>query len=301
MITNIDNQSSRPLPGRKQGHGDQTNGYKKSNQYIVYHYADISESLVLRNKMIQNIKLAALGELGENIAHQLSNPLAGVLSLAQCILQSDHLSKETKKDIQDIVEGVSRSQEIISQLLDFSRADSHLNVYDLNEVVRKTLPFVKSMICFSDFHVELYKKPLFVKIQAGLLKQVIFNLLKNACQAVAELNQSPQQVNIKTHLEHNKTILHVEDNGKGIRPDDYENVFKPFFTTKSRDKGTGLGLNMSRHIVESFKGNLRAGRSSLGGACFTLSLPLAKPLRQKQDVSKQQNKIQQAYKYSDRI
>ncbi|MDE0118923.1 MAG: ATP-binding protein [Bdellovibrionales bacterium] len=275
----------RKKEATEKGQPDGEDGEKKNSSYTVYHYTDISESLILRNKMIQNIKLAALGDLGEAIAHQLSNPLAGVLSMAQWILQSSLLNKETKKDMQDIVEGVSRSQEIISQLLDFSRTDSQLNIYDLNEVVRKTLPFVKSMICFSDFHVELYKKPLFVNIQPGLLKQVIFNLLKNACQAVAELNRPPQQIKINTKVEDSQGILHVEDNGKGIRTSDYENVFKPFFTTKNPNKGTGLGLNMSRHIVESFKGNLKAGRSSLGGARFTLSLPLEESRRQKHDIS----------------
>ena len=288
---NIPNQSSKGTFQKPYSLKDQPDVCKKNNFYIVYHYTDISESLVLRNKMIQNIKMAALGELGEAIAHQLSNPLAGVLSMAQWLLQSDQLNKETKKDMKDIIEGVSRSQEIISQLLDFSRADSQLNLYDLNKVVRKTLPFIKSMIYFSDFHIELYKKPLFVNIQPGLLKQVVFNLLKNACQAVAELNQATQKVKISTKLENNKALLYVEDNGRGVNPNDYENVFKPFFTTKSPHKGTGLGLNMSRQIVESFKGHLKAGRSSLGGACFTLSLPLKEPPHQKHDVLDQKNKI----------
>ena len=263
----------------------------KGSQYTVYHYADTSESLAVRNQMIQNIKMAALGELGETIAHQLSNPLAGVLSMTQLILNSNNVNKETKRDMEDIAEGVSRSQEIISNLLDFSRADSQLNVYNLNEVVQKTLPFVKSMICFSHFQVVLCEKPVFVKIQAGLLKQVIFNLLKNACQAVSELRSSVQQVKICIDTKDNKAILYIEDSGKGIKPDDYENVFKPFFTTKSPNKGTGLGLNMSRSIVESFKGNLKVGRSPLGGACFILSLPVESQPRQKDNASSRQNNI----------
>ena len=189
--------------------------------------------------------------------------------MAQWLLSSDKLNKEMRKDMEDIAEGVSRSQEIISNLLDFSRADSQLNIYDLNKEVRKTLPFLKSMKCFSDLHLVLSEESVFVKVQAGLLRQVVFNLIKNACQAVAELNSSIQQVTVQVYKEENQAILCVEDSGKGILPEDYENVFKPFFTTKSKSEGTGLGLNMSKSIVESFNGSLKAGRSSaLGGACF---------------------------------
>ena len=247
----------------------------RGGEYTVCHYVDISESINLRNKMVQNIKMSALGELGEAVAHQLSNPLTGVLSMAQLLLNSNKLNKEMRKDIEDIAEAASRSQEIISNLLDFSRAGSQLNVCNLNEVVEKTVPFLKSMIRFSDFRLEFFKKPVFVKTQACLLQQVIFNLLKNACQAVSELVDSARrQVKVCVRQEDNHAILCVEDSGKGIKASDYENVFKPFFTTKSKAQGTGLGLSMSRSIVESFKGNLTASRSSLGGACFTMSLPL---------------------------
>ena len=243
-------------------------------KYTVCHYVDISESLLLRNQMIQNIKMSALGELGEAIAHQLSNPLTGVLSMAQLLLSSNKLDKEVKRDMQDIAEAVSRSQNIISNLLDFSRAESPLYMCDLNQVVQKTLPFLKSVICFSDFHVDFYKTSVFVKVQEGLLQQVIFNLVKNACQAVSELENSVRQVKVRVYKKENQALLCVEDNGKGVNSADYENVFKPFFTTKSKNEGTGIGLNMSQSIVKRFAGDLIAGRSSLGGACFTLSLPL---------------------------
>ena len=240
----------------------------KDTQYNVCHYVDISESLNLRNQMIQNIKMSALGELGESVAHQLSNPLTGVLN-------SGRLKKETQKDIQAIAAAVSRSQEIISNLLDFSRADSQLNICNLNEIVQKTVPLLKSVIRLSDFQLELFEKPVLVKTQSCLLQQVIFNLVKNACQAVSGLTDSVrQQVKVCVYKKGDQAVLCVEDSGRGIKPADYENVFKPFFTTKSRTQGTGLGLSMSRNIVESFKGSLKVGRSSLGGACFTMFLPL---------------------------
>lgn len=247
----------------------------KGSEYTICHYVDISESLNLRDKMVQNIKMSALGELGEAVAHQLSNPLTGVLSMVQLLLDSGKLNKEMRKDMEDIAEAVFHSQEIISNLLDFSRANSQLNVCNLNDIVQKTVPFLKSMIRFSDFDLKLFERPVFVKIQACLLQQVVFNLVKNACQAVSDLTDSTRrQVKVCVCQENDQAILYVEDSGKGIRTADYENVFKPFFTTKSKTQGTGLGLSMSRSIVDSFQGSLTVRRSPLGGACFIVSLPL---------------------------
>ena len=250
----------------------------RKDKHIICHYADISESLNLRNRMIQNRKMSALGELGEAFAHQLSNPLAGVLSMAQLILRDSRLSVNTKKDMEDVVAGVLRSQEIISNLLDFSRAEGELCVCDLNSELKNTLPFVKSLMGAEGFCTEFYKEPVLIKTQAGLLKQVIFNLVKNACQAVEELDKPARKVKVCVRAKQERAFLHVEDSGQGIKPEDYKNVFKPFFTTKSKTGGTGLGLNMSKNIVESFHGTLAVSRSPLGGACFTLCLPLAKPI-----------------------
>ena len=248
----------------------------KDNKYTIAHYADISESLNLRSKLIQNTKMSALGELGEAVAHELSNPLTGVFSMSQLLLESGKLNPEMQADIQDIAKSVSRSQEIITNLLEFSRTNPKLSICDLNEMVQKTLPFLKSIITSSEFNLDLAPQLVSVRVQPGLLQQVIFNLIKNACQAVSGQEVAHQvKVSVyKKDKEGEGAFLCVEDSGRGVHPRDYENIFKAFFTTKSRTKGTGLGLNISRSIVHSFKGNLKISRSALGGACFTMSLPL---------------------------
>ena len=245
----------------------------KGDKYIIYHYVDITESLNLRNKMIQNIRLSALGQLGANVAHQLNNPLTGILSMAQLMLSKGNLSAEEQKDMQDIAEGVSRAQAIIANLLSFARMDSQLTVCDMNAVVKKTLPFLKSLICWVDLRMDFSPDPLLVKIQLCLGQQVVFNLLKNACQAVENLERPLRQIHVRVCQQGKQVLLSVEDSGVGISTDDYKNIFKPFWTTKK--EGTGLGLNLSHDIVQSFGGRLTAGPSSLGGACFVLSLPLS--------------------------
>ena len=242
--------------------------------YTIYHYADVTDSLLLRGKMIQNTKLSALGSLGENFAHQINNPLAGILSMAQVLLYSADMADQTKTDIEHIISAVKRSQKIISNLLDFSRVGAKLELCDLNQVVKNTLPFLKSMTCFVDFDLQFDKEPVKVKVQPCLLQQVIFNLVKNSCQAVESITSSDKKIKMYVTSAHSTALLSVEDNGQGIAEQDYENVFKLFFTTKEKNQGNGIGLSMSRRIIKSFKGRISVGRSSLGGACFTLRLPL---------------------------
>ena len=242
--------------------------------YTICHYVDVTDSIVLRGKTIQNTKLSALGNLGESIAHQLNNPLTGILSMAQVILHSSNkINEQTLKDMKHIMTAVSRSQKIITNLLDFSRTNTQLHLCDLNQVVKNTLPFLKSMTQFIQFDLQFCTQPVSVKIQPCLLQQVVFNLVKNSCQAIESLKHN-KKIKIQVIQTKTEAILSVEDNGQGIAEKDYENIFKSFFTTKKKDQGSGIGLTMSRRIVESFKGKLSVDRSSLGGACFTLRLPL---------------------------
>ena len=242
--------------------------------YTIYHYVDVTDSISLRGKTIQNTKMSALGSLGESLAHQLNNPLTGMLSMAQVILHSsEKIDSQTKEDMEHIMTAVSRSQKIITNLLDFSRTNTQLDLCNLNEVVKNTLPFLKSMTQFIEFDLQFCAQPVSIKVQPCLLQQVVFNLVKNSCQAIESL-KSNKKIKIQVLQTQTEAILSVEDNGPGIAEQDYDNIFQLFFTTKKKAQGSGIGLTISRRIVGSFKGTLSVNRSSLGGACFTLRLPL---------------------------
>ncbi len=250
----------------------------EGSTYNIYHYTDITQTLSLQSQMIQGEKMGALGQLGEMIAHQLNNPLTGILLMAQFLLKGGPLNDEIRQDMESIVISVKRSQKIISHLLNFSRTNSQLHPCNLNEAVKNTLPFLKSITSFVDFKLKLHPQPIFVKANLCLLQQVVFNLVKNACQAVVDCSKkSPtkNQVHVLVYSSRSTAFVKVEDSGPGIKEKDYPHIFKPFFTTKNKDQGTGLGLSVSMNIVKSFNGDLKPSRSNIGGACLTLFLPLA--------------------------
>ena len=260
------------------------------SMFTVYHYADVTESLELRSRMIQNEKMSALGQWGESLAHKLNNPLTGILSMAQVLLFADGLDSQNKADMKDIAAAAKRSQKIISQLLAFSHSGKELYWCNLNTAVKDTLPLLKSITGFAAFELQLCRAPVFVKAELCLLQQVIFNLVKNACQAAGggkggnkgSGGRARPKVRVCVTRENNLAILRVEDSGPGVKKENLDQIFKPFFTTKTKQEGTGLGLSVSRSIVQSFNGRLRAAGSGLGGACFSLSLK-TQPINDKRE------------------
>ena len=250
--------------------------------YTIYHYVNVTKSFSLRSQMIQNEKMAALGKLGEEIAHELNNPLTGILSMAQLYLQSKELPEDIRTDIKTIASAAYRSQKIISHFLKFTNSNSKkIYTCNLNTAVKNTLSFVKSITHTVNIQIQMQPEPIFVTAQLHLLQQVIFNLIKNSCQAAREqwLKKSTNQATVKVCIGKKDSLAYVsvEDNGPGIKAENYDKIFKPFFTTKSKNQGTGLGLNISMHIVKNFKGKLTPSRSALGGACFKLELPIKYP------------------------
>ena len=143
---------------------------------------------------------------------------------------------------------------------------------DLNKIVQKTLPLLKSAT--SGFYRNYNFSPdeLIVEVDIQLLQQVIFNLVNNACQAMGESGE----LSIISLKSENKAVLEVRDNGPGISKEIIDKVFDPFFTTKKQGEGTGLGLSLSKSIVESFGGRLVLDQAFVDGARFLLELPLKK-------------------------
>ncbi|MEQ1875777.1 MAG: hybrid sensor histidine kinase/response regulator [Bdellovibrionia bacterium] len=239
---------------------------------VVNHYVDVTEARGLYSKAIQNEKMAALGVMAGHIAHELNNPLTGLRSLSQLLIQD--VEPSVAKDLNEVEKAAERSQRIIKNLLDFSQAGDNseaLEVVPVNDVINKTLAMLKTAMRFHRSDIELTEDENRVRVNPYMLQQVIFNLVNNACQAM----ENPGSVTIETKREEKEVCIYVRDTGPGIPDSVVERIFEPFFTTKAEGEGTGLGLSMSRSIIEKFGGHIEVTGTGPNGTEFRVALPLA--------------------------
>ncbi len=237
---------------------------------VVNHYEDVTSERMLRERVIQGEKMAALGALAGNLAHELNNPLTGIRSLAQILAEENRGEKQLHDDLKEVEKSAIRCQAIIKNFREFSEAKSESEEIDLNVLVGKTLPLLKTALRTINQEIELSSDPLPVWVVPQLLQQVIFNLVNNGCQAIG----GDGTLWITTQQSQSSAVLTVRDSGKGIRAEDFGRIFEPFFTTKQEGVGTGLGLSICRSIIERFGGEIKASNHPEGGAQFTVLLPL---------------------------
>ncbi len=245
------------------------NGGQVTN--VVNQYVDITQSRELYLRMLQSEKMGAIGLLAGHIAHELNNPLTGLRSLSQVLIATS-TDTNLKSDLQEIEKATARSQQIIRNLLDFSTESTQTRRRTtFDEIVEKTAPMLKAVMRIHRQEFELDTKESPIEVEPHLLQQVFFNLVNNACQAMKD----PGTLSVRSFATGGKVILQVEDTGPGVPEGLREKIFEPFFTTKKEGLGTGLGLSLTKKIVESFGGEIRL-HSELGkGAMFEVILPEA--------------------------
>ncbi|WP_413290069.1 ATP-binding protein [Bdellovibrio sp. HCB337] len=241
---------------------------------VVNQYVDITESRELYLKVLQSEKMGAIGKLAGHIAHELNNPLTGLRSLAQVLLQEAPKGESLHSDLQEIEKAALRSQKIIKNLLEFSQNDSQPQVLiSVDEIVEKTLPMLKTALRSHRFQLNLKSREALVEVEPHLLQQVVFNLVNNACQAMKD--PGTLTVSAVISSQHPRFVeLSVRDTGAGIPKDIQNKIFEAFFTTKKEGLGTGLGLSMSRSIVERFGGEIRFDSEMGKGTVFYINLPI---------------------------
>jgi len=237
--------------------------------YTIEHFTNVTSYLLLREQMAQNQKMSALGKLANDVAHLLSNPLTGIRSMAQ-LLSEEAQDKDHFLEIEKVAR---RCQKIIANFIQFSRQTNKNLSCDLNQVVNQTLPFLKTVVQRKKILLDLEEEKIPAQAEPCLLQQVVFNLVRNALEAVGEKGQ----VCIKTYIHQHQAWLSVQDNGCGIPESLQEKIFSPFFTTKS--EGTGLGLRISYQVIKKFGGQLKVQSKAGEGSCFTCSLPLTKEVK----------------------
>lgn len=235
----------------------------------VHAYENITESQMLYAQLVQSDKLSSIGAMADELARELSQPLFEIQKKSE-LLQEKVQSLQMEKDLQEVTKAAIRCQDIINSLLDFSK-DEHLKkleIVSLDQVIQKTLPFLKTSLRLHRLQLELNSPKQNLKLQSQLIQQVVFNLVQNACQAM----EQPGQLTLRTWSEVSFCYMEIEDTGPGIRPDIQVSLFEPFQTSKKENAGTGLGLYLSKKIIQKFKGDIKL-KSSSSGTCFQIKIP----------------------------
>jgi len=227
-------------------------------------------------QLIQSTKLAAIGELAANIAHEINNPLTSVLGFASYLAEQVAPGQPMREELDLIQEEAGRARDIVRDLLHFSRQREFIpQITDLNTVLEQTLSMVRRQGALDAISLrEEYAPGLApVEIDVPRIKQVFLNLINNAVYVMKDRGGS---LTIRSQASGAMVQVEVTDTGTGIAPEHLDRIFEPFFTTKPEVSGTGLGLSVSLGIVQSHGGTIEV-KSQLGkGSTFTVKLP-AKP------------------------
>jgi signal transduction histidine kinase/CheY-like chemotaxis protein len=242
-----------------------------------------------KQQLVQREKLAAVGHLVSGVAHELNNPLQGVLGYAELMLAGKPAALETE-ELRAIRDNANRAAGIVRNLLTFAgRNTTARGWHQINRVVRDAIAVREEQLNRAgiDLKLETADRLPLVYIDSARLEDVIANLIENAEAAIAErrdgtsLSRSvPEkargEIKIVTRMQGHPDRIYVEvaDNGSGLKAEDLPRVFDPFFTTREVGQGTGLGLSVCYGIVREHGGQIMARNGSLGGAVFTIELPV---------------------------
>jgi len=233
----------------------------------------------LRQRLTQSEKLAALGQFVAGIAHELNNPLQGVLGHLELMRVTGAFPKHLRREVQVIYREADRAAKIVRNLLVF--AGSHRRprrAVSLNSVLQKVVALRAPACRAADIEVVRHYDEKLPRVQSDplLLHQVFLNMVMNAEHAVASTGTGGRiEITTKAARARNVIVATVRDTGRGIAPDVLSRIFEPFYTTKDVGKGTGLGLAIAYGIVQDHGGQIIAANHPEGGAVFTVELPMA--------------------------
>ena len=238
--------------------------------------ASLEQLQTTQQLLLQSEKLAAVGQLISGIAHELNNPLTGVVGWTQYLL-SQPLNKDVAKHLGTINDQALRASKIVQNLLTFSRQHKpEQRMINLNEIIDSTLALrsyelrVNNIVVDRDYATDLPD----VAVDPHQIQQVILNLVINAEQAMLSQRGSGT-LSIGSRQQDANIVITVQDDGPGIPQDLLNKIFDPFFTTKPVGVGTGLGLSISFGIVQEHGGRIWAESAPGSGAKFCIELPVS--------------------------
>lgn len=233
-------------------------------------YRDVTRDMQLEREMANVDKMAAIGRLAGGVAHEINNPLHGILSFVQLAQKPDVPDEKLVRYHEVIKECALRCRDIVQSLRDFSRQakSTERAPVELNEVCEKAMVLFESLNN-RRFEQQRWEGKAMTYGNGNQLQQVLVNLIHNAVDA------SPNNglIRVAVETDGHEWVIAVEDQGSGVSEVEARKIFEPFYTTKPQGQGTGLGLAISHNIMREHSGSLRITTASIGGARFEARLP----------------------------
>lgn len=253
-------------------------------------YTDLREKLAVENKLedtrarlAQSEKMASMGQLAAGVAHEINNPLTGILFYADMKLASMDADDPEREEVALVVEDVNRCKGIVKNLLAYSRqSNPTIDTIQLNSVIDQSLSLIRDPKVFNN--IEIIKEDvadgMLVHVDRNQICQVVINLIMNALSSMSGAGDGAGRLVFRVYrdeVRHN-ACLEIEDSGCGISEEHLPRIFDPFFTTKPTGKGTGLGLSTVYGLIKENKGHIEVKETSAKGTTFKVELPLVEPL-----------------------
>jgi len=244
-------------------------------------FNDMARSLKGHNDQLQNMhhqlaiteKLTALGEMAAGVAHEINNPLGGILLYSNIVLEDIPEDSPARENMQKIIYQTNRCKEIVQSLLDFAKTPtSAMLPLQINQIIFTSLKLVRGQSMFHGIEIEARLAENLPETigDRSRLEEVFLNLFINAADAM----KGSGKLTIITGLSTNKSIrISISDTGKGIDKEHLSHIFEPFFTTKEPGEGTGLGLSIVYGIIQKHNGTIDAECTPGTGTTFIISLP----------------------------
>ncbi len=268
---------------------DRISGFNMLDEAFNY----MSRSLRDRNDQLQKMhqqlakteKLTALGEMAAGVAHEINNPLGGILLYSNIVMEDIPEDNPARENLQKIIYQTNRCKEIVQSLLDFARTPTgEMLPQQINQIINTSLKLVKDQSMFHGIEIEAKLADNLPEVigDRSRLEEVFLNLFINAADAM----KGGGKLTITTGLSTNNLIrISISDTGKGIDKEHLSHIFEPFFTTKEPGQGTGLGLSIVYGIIQKHNGTIDAECNPGTGTTFTISLPAKLSLAQSHEIS----------------
>ena len=257
--------------------GDLAHSFNQMGSELLDRQKALEEA---NKKLIQSEKMAAFGQLGAGIAHEVKNPLAGILGYAQLAKKKIPEDHEVHKNLAIIEKETKRCKEIIENLLKFARHEkAEFQNININEIASDALVLVEHQLTLHKvkIHQSISNDVYTISGNANQLQQVLMNLMINAQHA---MEPDGGELFISTKVSNdNIAEVHIRDTGHGIPEDVKKRIFEPFFTTKPAGKGTGLGLSVTYGIIQDHKGDIIVESEQNKGTEFVICIPLVEKVK----------------------